>query len=46
MSMVRDYPSTPEFQGLGSEVRRIWDGNAEFWDSRMGHGNRWHRLKA
>ncbi len=39
MTKVRDY----EFQGLGSEVRRIWDGNAEFWDSRMGDGNRWHR---
>ena len=32
-----------EFQGLESEVRSIWDRNAEFWDSRMGDGNRWHR---
>ena len=32
-----------EFEGLDSEVRRIWDRNAEFWDSRMGDGNRWHR---
>ena len=32
-----------EFEGLESEVSSIWDRNAEFWDSRMGDGNRWHR---
>ena len=39
MNEVCDY----EFQGLESEVSSIWDRNAEFWDSRMGNGNRWHR---
>ena len=32
-----------EFEGMESEVGRIWGRNAEFWDSRMGDGNRWHR---
>ena len=32
-----------EFEGMESEVGRIWSRNAEFWDSRMGDGNRWHR---
>ena len=32
-----------EFEGLESEVSSIWDRNAEFWDNRMGDGNRWHR---
>ena len=39
MTEVRSY----EFEGLESEVGRIWDRNADFWDSRMGDGNRWHR---
>ena len=39
MNEVCDY----EFQGLESEVSSIWDRNAEFWDNRMGDGNRWHR---
>ena len=26
-----------------SEVRRIWNTNASFWDSRMGEGNAFHR---
>ena len=39
MTRVHSY----EFEGLESEVRRIWNGNAEFWDNRMGDGNRWHR---
>ena len=39
MTRVHSY----EFEGLESEVGRIWDRNAEFWDSRMGDGNRWHR---
>ncbi len=32
-----------EFEGIESEVGRIWDGNAEFRDRRMGEGNRWYR---
>lgn len=33
-----------EFQELNPEVCRIWDNNADFWDSRMGEGNDFHRL--
>ncbi len=39
MTEVDDY----EFEGVEREVGRIWDRNAEFWDGRMGDGNRWHR---
>ena len=39
MTDVDDY----EFEGVEREVGRIWDRNAEFWDGRMGDGNRWHR---
>ena len=39
MTEVDDY----EFGGVERKVGRIWDRNAEFWDGRMGDGNRWHR---
>jgi SAM-dependent methyltransferase len=29
---------------LNDEVRAIWDRNADFWDERMGDGNRFHKL--
>jgi 2-polyprenyl-3-methyl-5-hydroxy-6-metoxy-1,4-benzoquinol methylase len=28
---------------LNDEVRAIWNANAEFWDSRMGEGNSFHK---
>lgn len=31
-----------EFEGMERNVRGIWNRNAEFWDGRMGEGNRWH----
>ena len=39
MTEIVDY----EFEGMERDVRNIWDCNAEFWDGRMGDGNRWHR---
>ena len=32
-----------EFQSLNDEAGRIWDANADFWDSRMGEGNSFHK---
>jgi 2-polyprenyl-3-methyl-5-hydroxy-6-metoxy-1,4-benzoquinol methylase len=29
---------------LNDEVRAIWDQNADFWNERMGEGNRFHKL--
>lgn len=29
---------------LNDEVRAIWDRNADFWDERMGEGNKFHTL--
>ena len=29
---------------LNDEVGAIWDRNADFWDERMGEGNRFHKL--
>jgi 2-polyprenyl-3-methyl-5-hydroxy-6-metoxy-1,4-benzoquinol methylase len=29
--------------GLREDVRRIWDAKADFWDNRMGEGNKFHR---
>ena len=28
---------------MNDEVRNRWNANAEFWDSRMGEGNNFHR---
>ena len=28
-----------DFPGLNTEVRRVWDANAEWWDDRIGDGN-------
>ena len=30
-------------ESLRHEVRDIWNQNAEFWDERMGEGNKFHR---
>jgi SAM-dependent methyltransferase len=35
-------PDTPDLELLRSETRRIWEGNATFWDSRFGEGNTFH----
>ena len=32
-----------EFQSLNYEAGQIWDANADFWDSRMGEGNSFHK---
>ncbi len=29
---------------MNEEVRNIWNANAEFWDSRMGEGNDFHKM--
>ena len=29
---------------MNEEVRNIWNANAEFWDSRMGEGNDFHKV--
>jgi 2-polyprenyl-3-methyl-5-hydroxy-6-metoxy-1,4-benzoquinol methylase len=31
-----------DFPELASETQRIWNGNARWWDARMGEGNDWH----
>ena len=31
-------------ESLRHEVRDIWNQNADFWDERMGEGNKFHRL--
>lgn len=28
---------------LNDEVKAIWNANAEFWDSKMGEGNAFHK---
>jgi ubiquinone/menaquinone biosynthesis C-methylase UbiE len=30
------------WQHLNEAVKSVWDGNAEFWDERMGEGNQFH----
>lgn len=37
-----DQPKSPE--ELNREVREIWNGNAGFWDARMGEGNDFHKI--
>ena len=32
-----------EFAALDEKVKEIWNTNAEFWDARMGEGNRHHK---
>ena len=32
-----------EFRSLNDEAGEIWDANADFWDSRMGEGNSFHK---
>ncbi len=34
----------PDAYPLNDEVRAIWDRNADFWNERMGEGNRFHKL--
>jgi len=29
---------------MNEEVRNIWNANAEFWDSKMGEGNDFHKM--
>ena len=41
--MARDAEARRDPASLNEEVRSIWDGNAAFWDERMGEGNDWHR---
>ena len=33
-----------EFSGLSEDNRRIWDGNAIWWDDRIGDGNEFQAL--
>ncbi len=35
--------SSSQDSQVRSEVRRIWDANAEYWDRSMGEGNMFHR---
>jgi 2-polyprenyl-3-methyl-5-hydroxy-6-metoxy-1,4-benzoquinol methylase len=39
MQTTRDGIDFPE---LAAESQRIWNGNARWWDARMGEGNDWH----
>lgn len=34
--------SIQKFQSLNQQVGEIWDGNADFWNDRMGEGNQFH----
>lgn len=36
--------SEHEFQAFNSQVREIWDKNADFWNEKMGEGNDFHKL--
>ena len=36
--------SEHEFQAFNSQVRDIWDKNADFWNEKMGEGNDFHKL--
>ena len=36
--------SEHEFQAFNSQVREIWDENADFWNEKMGEGNDFHKL--
>lgn len=38
-----DEPQEASRRLEADEVRRVWNTNAEFWDSRMGEGNEFHR---
>jgi 2-polyprenyl-3-methyl-5-hydroxy-6-metoxy-1,4-benzoquinol methylase len=33
-----------DFPDLRDATREIWEKNAEWWDARMGEGDRWHRV--
>ena len=33
-----------ESKFMNEEVRNIWNANAEFWDSKMGEGNDFHKM--
>ena len=36
--------SVGDFQALNTEVCKIWDSNADYWNQRMGEGNESHRV--
>ncbi len=41
--MKRDALRAGEFRGAARASRKAWERNAEFWNERMGEGNRWHK---
>lgn len=41
--MMKERPDS-EFRGHADENRRIWDGNAHWWDDRIGDGNDFQTL--